>query len=132
MKEIYVCEKCGAQFDDFNAAYKCEDSHLLLENVWSDVQPELNKRAVWANGDAAPASIVMFTERYNRDTGNYDRVFYTYKRGKALTDKEVAEINAERDARKAREEADREAWRKEMEAKKAREEAEAASAEAAS
>lgn len=132
MKELYICEKCGATYENYDAAWECENGHRMLENVWSDVQAELDKRATWSNGDVAPATVIMFTERYNRDTGNYDRVFYTYKRGKALTDKEVAEINAERDARKAKEEADREAWRKEMEAKKAREEAEAASAEAAS
>ena len=33
MKTIYVCEKCGKQFETYEEVYKCEESHRTVETI---------------------------------------------------------------------------------------------------
>ena len=61
MKSLYVCEKCGKAFDDYDLAWKCERSHIGVDqvNTWdlpcgSDMQVDF-----YQNGEATPEYIVM-------------------------------------------------------------------------
>ena len=33
MKTVYVCEKCGKQFETYEEVYKCEESHRTVETI---------------------------------------------------------------------------------------------------
>lgn len=135
MKTVYVCEKCGANYDNYDAAYQCEESHLDLY-VGSDYAPELRGKSVWKNSSVLPTSCVLPSmEKYveDPDTGewHYVTVFGVYELKRLLKDDEVAKIENEHEMRKQKEHEEYERWSEEYrKSKAAKEAAEKAAAEA--
>jgi hypothetical protein len=119
MKQIYVCEKCGKQFDDYSEAMRCENSHAGLKHIgWEE---EITKRQTWANGDRMPSKAILESdERWNNETEKSESFYGEYKLVKILTGKELEEILKEREERIERERIERERWEAEREAKKAK------------
>lgn len=69
MKQLYLCEKCGKMHDSYDDAWKCERSHITLDQVFSwelpngaDIQVDF-----YREGEATPEYIVMKNNVYNED-----------------------------------------------------------------
>ena len=92
MKQIYVCEKCGAQFDNWDEAHQCEDGHVDS----FDVDPEWNPEIAWDEGCAFPKEVVVRSKEWDWRTGKTEYRYFKYKSAGALTKKRVAELEAER------------------------------------
>ena len=131
MKHVYICEKCGKQFNDYDEAYACEEGHLReFDNT---MEPEMKTRMVFAPGEHAPKQIVL-TERESKwDEEKQEYVeqftFYTYKYVNTLADSAAATILDEYRQRREKEERDlaewRARWQREEAERKAKQEAEA-------
>lgn len=61
MKNLYVCEKCGKTFTDWDEAYKCEHSHATLDQVYSWDMPQGSciQTEFYSEGEITPEYIVM-------------------------------------------------------------------------
>lgn len=63
MKNLYVCEKCGKMFDNWDDAYKCEYAHQDVDGLYSfnllieNGQPMPTQ--FWEEGAVAPSLIIM-------------------------------------------------------------------------
>lgn len=101
MKQIYVCEKCGAQFDNWNEAHQCEDGHVDS----FDVDPEWNPEIAWDEGCAFPKEVVVRSKEWDWRTDKYLYRYFRYKAVGPLTKKRVAELEAERIKRETEAEA---------------------------
>ena len=69
MKSLYVCEKCGKMFEEYDQAWACERSHITLDQVFSwelpngsDIQCNL-----YQEGEALPEYMVMKANVYNEN-----------------------------------------------------------------
>lgn len=69
MKQLYLCEKCGKMHDSYDDAWKCERSHVTLDQVFSwelpngaDIQVDF-----YREGEATPEYMVMKANVYNED-----------------------------------------------------------------
>ena len=72
MKSLYVCEKCGKMFEEYDQAWACERSHITLDQVFSwelpngsDIQCNL-----YQEGESLPEYMVMKANVYN-DNGDF-------------------------------------------------------------
>lgn len=101
MKQIYVCEKCGAQFDTWQEANACEENHVSA----FEVSPEWNPDLTWNWGCAFPDEVIVRSREYNWRTEKYEYKYFKYKSAGALTKKRVAELEAERERLEAEAEA---------------------------
>lgn len=95
MKYMYVCEKCGKQFDDYSAAQACEESHLMIDNCYHKYSQEMAKLSVWGKGDRMPRQAVFATpidynNGDNEDDG--DCFFGVYEFKRLLCHEEVQQI----------------------------------------
>ena len=126
MKQLYICDKCGAQFDTWDDAYNCENSHI--ETFTDEMEPERIKRFTYAQGQAAPRMIIQAVkaETWVESEQKYkvDFTFYKYKYAGTLSEQESSEIIAEYEARKAKEEAEYAEWRARWDAERKAKEAE--------
>ena len=138
MKTVYVCEKCGANHDNYDAAYKCEESHANIY-IGGDYASEVKDKSVWKNGDVLQRTCVLPSEeKYmeDPDTGEYRYVtfFGVYELKRMLKDDEVNRIEDLHELRKQKEEEDYRKWqaeyRRSQEEKAAREAAQKAAEEA--
>lgn len=124
MKQLYICEKCGAQFNTWDEAYACETGHI--SSFSSAMEPEIAKRLQYASGRSVPSEIIMTEQKdiRNEETGEYETSFvlWTYKLVGRTPQKEVAAITAEYKERKAEEEAYWEAYKARRAAEKAAQE----------
>lgn len=132
MKELFICEKCGAQFTSYEEAYDCEHSHNTL-NIGGDFNPEIISRQTYLNGGILPSkTIIPSDERteWNQEEGKweYHTFFGVYRLVKVLSDAEAAEIMKEKQERKNREQREYEEWLERYNAEKAAKEAEEQSA----
>lgn len=98
MKNLYVCEKCGKTFNNWDEAYKCENSHIDVESLYTfnlDVQDKLMPTQFWNEGGVAPDIIIMQHIRTDSEgnyikrklpdgTEAYDRIPVIYKRSVAV------------------------------------------------
>ena len=50
MKQIYVCEKCGAQYEDWSEASRCEDSHRSVEAIEYSHLDQENADGIFVGG----------------------------------------------------------------------------------
>lgn len=48
MKYAYICEKCGKQFDDYDAAISCEQSHREVEVIDSYCLDEKTRKQLYS------------------------------------------------------------------------------------
>ena len=69
MKELYLCEKCGKMHTSYDDAWKCERSHITLDQMFnwelpngSDIQCNL-----YQEGESLPEYMVMKANVYNED-----------------------------------------------------------------
>lgn len=69
MKELYLCEKCGKMHTSYDDAWKCERSHITLDQVFnwelpngSDIQCNL-----YQEGESLPEYMVMKANVYNEN-----------------------------------------------------------------
>lgn len=119
MKNLYVCERCGQTFEDYDACYECENSHIT-ELATFDVEPELIKRYQYKPGQQAPAKILIASRKWEYDEEqqkSFERfTFHAYKYVGEASPTESEEILKERAVRKAEEEAYWAAKRAEWEA----------------
>lgn len=67
MKNLYVCEKCGKMFEEYDQAWACERSHITLDQVFSWDLPNGSDMQVdfYQNGEATPEYIVMKANVHN-------------------------------------------------------------------
>ncbi len=132
MKQFYVCEKCGQQFEDFDAAYACENGHL--KEFHFEMEVELRKRWAFNPGDHAPKQIVMMEreEKWNEEEQKYDYTYtcYTYKYSSTLSDSKTAEITEEYRLRREKEDREFKEWREQWERQEAERKAKEESASA--
>lgn len=127
MKQFYMCEKCGAQFDDYEAAYACENGHID-DLTCREYAPELQKRYVYKPGERAPGEVVFCSYEWDNDQHDYTYDFWRYKLVGRVTKKEVAAIEEEREERRVKEEEQNRRWREEWERKQAEKAAQEAAA----
>ena len=69
MKNLYVCEKCGKMFEEYDQAWACERSHITIDQVFSwelpngsDIQCNL-----YQEGESLPEYMVMKANVYNEN-----------------------------------------------------------------
>ena len=72
MKSLYVCEKCGKKFEEYDQAWACERSHITLDQVFSWDLPNGSDMQVdfYQEGEATPEYMVMKANVRN-DDGNF-------------------------------------------------------------
>ena len=61
MKSLYVCEKCGKMFEEYDQAWACELSHITLDQMFSWDLPNGSDMQVnfYQNGESLPEYMVM-------------------------------------------------------------------------
>ena len=61
MKSLYLCEKCGKMHTSYDDAWKCEQSHITLDQVFSWDLPNGSDIQVnfYQEGEATPEYMVM-------------------------------------------------------------------------
>ena len=61
MKSLYLCEKCGKMHTSYDDAWKCEQSHITLDQVFSWDLPNGSDMQVnfYQNGESLPEYMVM-------------------------------------------------------------------------
>ena len=69
MKSLYVCEKCGKMFEEYDQAWACERSHITLDQVFSWDLPNGSDMQVdfYQDGEATPEYMVMTASVYNEN-----------------------------------------------------------------
>ena len=67
MKSLYVCEKCGKMFEEYDQAWACERSHITLDQVFSWDLPNGSDMQVdfYQEGESLPEYIVMKSNIHN-------------------------------------------------------------------
>ena len=67
MKSLYVCEKCGKMFEEYDQAWACERSHITLDQVLSWDLPNGSDMQVdfYQDGESLPEYIVMKANVHN-------------------------------------------------------------------
>ena len=67
MKSLYVCEKCGKMFEEYDQAWACERSHITLDQVFSWDLPNGSDMQVdfYRDGESLPEYIVMKANVHN-------------------------------------------------------------------
>lgn len=117
MKYLYVCEKCGKQYEDYTAAQKCEETHLRIDNFYHEYDTEMEQFAKWDEGGVMPRCAVFATpvERKEGDDEDYPGCYFgLYELKRLLTPSEVKKIVVAREARKKKEKQ----WREDFDRKK--------------
>lgn len=135
MKTMYICEKCGATYTNYDEAYACENKHYMLD-ISDDMLRELEEYVEYGQGKEIPSSFICPTKEiseWDEDAGEfkYRRIFAEYKLVRILKDSETKSIVSKYEERKAKERREwNEYWERREAEKKAKEEAEKAESEA--
>lgn len=128
MKTMYICDKCGKEFESWDECYACENSHITSFSYLLD--EEVQKRLRYNPGCPAPTELIMPEQKdvYNEATQQYDTTFtfWTHKLVGRVSKKEADAINAEYQERKVKEDAYWAEYRAKREAEKAAKEQETA------
>ena len=69
MKSLYVCEKCGKMFEEYDQAWACERSHITVEQMFSWDLPSGSDMQVdfYQEGESLPEYMVMKANVYNEN-----------------------------------------------------------------
>lgn len=69
MKSLYVCDKCGKMFAEYDQAWACERSHITLDQMFSWDLPNGSDMQVdfYQNGESLPEYIIMKANVHNED-----------------------------------------------------------------
>lgn len=128
MKNLYVCEKCGSHYEDYDQAYQCENSHFMLD--FDSMSRELEEYVEYGRNKEIPTNLIVPSQeicKWNEDKQDYDRrrVFGEYKLVRILPEKEVTSIIKAYEERREREKREWDEWYARREAeRKAKAEAE--------
>ena len=94
MKSIYVCEKCGKQFEEYDEAYVCENSHI---NVGNNLETQFMNPS-WKPGDIMPREITLQSlDFYDNDQEKYVSRYAVYTIKKLLSKEECEAIDKKRE-----------------------------------
>lgn len=105
MKKLYVCEKCGKTFEDYDAASNCEYGHKEPCSI-CELKP-----LDYAEGDLVPKAVTVSFSGYDFENGKFVYTYVSYKRDKVFTAAQNAEMESLRLARERKREEEMEAWR---------------------
>lgn len=124
MKNLYVCERCGQTFEEYDACYTCEQTHVQSFDDYA-LEPELIKRYQYKPGQKAPDKIIKAARcwEWNEEQQESKEVYslYVYKLVGEVSPTELEKILSENAERREQERIDHEKWWAEREAKKAAE-----------
>ena len=69
MKSLYVCEKCGKMFEEYDQALACERSHATVDQIYSWDFPSdgFMPTEFYAEGESVPEYIVMKSAELDDD-----------------------------------------------------------------
>lgn len=111
MKTLYVCDKCGAKFEDYDQCHACEDNHI---GIGSDFDPESKESQTWKSGDVLPRTFTASSAqiwKYNEDgTSSTEYVFGVYKFERILNPEEAKAMLAKRELREQKQKEYWENW----------------------
>lgn len=98
MKQLYVCELCGAAYEDYDKCNECERTHCK-EFFGGRLEDELHKKYQYQPNKALPTTVfaAVKQEVWNEETGAFGAVYHIgmYELKKELPKKEVDELAAE-------------------------------------
>ena len=114
MKSLYVCEKCGRQFTDYDEAYACENSHISISN---NLESQFMNPS-WKPGDIMPREITLQScDVYDESQEKYVTRYAVYTLKKMLSKEEGEAIDKARQEYYDEQQKQWEEWRKKREAK---------------
>ena len=69
MKNLYVCEKCGKVFSEYDEAWACERSHATVDQLysWDFPSETVMPTEFYAEGESIPEYIVMKAAEMDND-----------------------------------------------------------------
>jgi hypothetical protein len=69
MKNLYVCEKCGKVFSEYDEAWACERSHETVDRIYSWELPQNTdlQTEFYAEGESIPEYVVLKAVELNND-----------------------------------------------------------------
>ena len=69
MKELYVCEKCGKVFSEYDEAWACERSHETVYQIYSWELPQNTdlQTEFYAEGESVPEYVVLKAVELDND-----------------------------------------------------------------
>ena len=69
MKNLYVCEKCGKVFSEYDEAWACERSHATVDQLysWDFPSETVMPTEFYAEGESVPEYIVMKSAELDND-----------------------------------------------------------------
>ena len=69
MKELYLCEKCGKVFSEYDEACACERSHATVDQIYSWELPQDTdmKTEFYAEGESSPEYVVLKAAEMDSD-----------------------------------------------------------------
>lgn len=134
MKQIYVCEKCGAQYDDWNAAVRCEDSHRSVQVIErcdldeAEADALLVEATKYRQGCALP-DVIPVKFHVHTDNGGYatdengqyiyESALYALVKTSNAQREMLEKLDTSMTIRRKHDYEESERWRKEWEAKQA-------------
>ena len=69
MKNLYVCEKCGKVFSEYDDAWACERRHVTVDQIYSWELPQDTdlKTEFYAEGESSPEYVVLKAAEMDND-----------------------------------------------------------------
>ena len=69
MKNLYVCEKCGKVFEEYDQAWACERRHVTVNQIYSWELPQDTdlKTEFYAEGESSPEYVVLKANELDND-----------------------------------------------------------------
>lgn len=69
MKNLYVCEKCGKVFSEYDEAWACERSHETVDQIYSWELPQNTdlQTEFYAEGESVPEYVVLKAVELDND-----------------------------------------------------------------
>ena len=113
MKNVYICEKCGASYSDYDECYACESGHVdILDDMAGGYEPELKDKLTWKAGCRWPEKVYIPCCTWDHKSNEYRTYIVGYKLAGELPEKEAVSIVDSHDKRIAEEER---RWKEEWE-----------------
>ena len=112
MKSLYVCEKCGKSFEEYNEAYQCEESHISEFDI---VASEYR----YKTGELLPVEIILCNKKYDWNTDSNTYTYFTASKLVPATGKQLESLQYNQMLEDAYSENSNFNWQKERLAKEA-------------
>lgn len=74
MKNLYVCEKCGKTFTDWDAAFQCENAHSDVDTLyrWDFAQDDNFQLTQYKDADPVPTLVYLKSRVLDADGSPVD------------------------------------------------------------